>query len=82
MIQSSDYFRYMSHSNAYNSPYDSAYDAFVNYMNILSDFLLRVGAEYPSSIENEELNALLKTITEQEKEISNLTKQLYTKNKK
>ena len=82
MIQSSDYFRYMSHRNAYNSPYDSAYDAFVNYMNILSDFLLRVDAEYPSSIENEELNALLKTITEQEKEISNLTKQLYTKNKK
>ena len=40
MIQSSDYFRYMSHRNAYNSPYDSAYDAFVNYMNILSDFLL------------------------------------------
>jgi alpha-amylase len=72
----------MSHRNAYNSPYDSAYVAFVNYMNILSDFLLRVDAEYPSSIENEELNALLKTITEQEKEISNLTKQLYTKNKK
>jgi alpha-amylase len=82
LIQSSDYFRYMSHKNAYNTPYESAYDAFVNYMNIVSDFLLRVDAEYPSSIENEELNALLKTITEQEKEISDLTEKIYQTYKK
>jgi alpha-amylase len=45
-------------------------------MNILSDFLLRVEAEYPTSIENEELNELLKTISEQEKTIEKLEKDL------
>ncbi|MBP6230804.1 MAG: alpha-amylase [Paludibacteraceae bacterium] len=76
-IQSSDYFRYMSYKSTYDSPYESPYEAFVNYMNILSDFLLRVEAEYPSSIDNEELNALLKTITEQENELSDLHKQIH-----
>ena len=26
----------------YFNPYDSPYDAFINYMNVLSDFILRV----------------------------------------
>ena len=41
-------------------------------MNVLSDFLLRVEEQYPTTIENEELNALLKTINNQEKEIAKL----------
>jgi alpha-amylase len=41
-------------------------------MNILADFLERVEAQYPTTIENEELNELLKTITSQEKEIEKL----------
>lgn len=53
-------------------PYESPYDAFMNYMNVLSDFMERVNAQYPSSIENEELNALLQTIYNQEQEIANL----------
>jgi len=28
----------------YFSPYDTPYDAFINYMNVLSDFILRVEA--------------------------------------
>ena len=67
----------MSYKSTYDSPYESPYEAFVNYMNIRSDFLLRVEAEYPSSIDNEELNALLKTITEQENELSDLHKQIH-----
>lgn len=57
-------------------PYESPYDAFMNYMNVLSDFIERVNAQYPTSIENEELNALLKTIYNQEQEIATLENQL------
>jgi alpha-amylase len=45
-------------------------------MNILSDFLQRVEEQYPTTIENEELSELLKTIQNQEKEIERLEKQL------
>ena len=54
------------------SPYETPYDAFNNYMNVLSDFLLRVEARYPSTIENEELKALLTTIRNQDKQIKKL----------
>ncbi|MFZ4725207.1 MAG: glycoside hydrolase family 57 protein [Paludibacter sp.] len=82
MLQSSDHFRYMSHKDAYGTNYESAYDAFMNYMNVLADFLVRVDAQYPTTIENEELNELLKTINSQEKEIETLeneVKKLKTK---
>lgn len=81
-LQSADYFRYMSFKNAWGSSFESPYDAFINYMNILSDFLLRVEAEYPTSIENEELNELLKTINDQEKVIEQLEKDLKAAKKK
>ncbi len=76
VLQSADHFRYMNHVDAGNTSYESAYDAFINYMNILSDFLLRVEEQYPTTIENEELNELLKTINNQEAEISRLEKEL------
>ena len=63
-------------------PYESPYEAFMNYMNVLSDFMDRVNAQYPSSIENEELNALLKTISNQEKEIASLENKLAKATKK
>jgi alpha-amylase len=72
MLQSSEHFRYMSHFDALGSHYESAYEAFMNYMNVLADFLQRVEAQYPSTIDNEELNQLLKTINQQEIEIENL----------
>ncbi len=62
LLQTTDHFRYMSHKDAYGTNFESAYDAFMNYMNILADFLERVDAQYPTTIENEELNELLKTI--------------------
>ena len=58
------------------SPYETPYAAFTNYMNVLSDFLLRVSAEYPTSMGNEELNALLQTIENQNKKIAQLEDQL------
>lgn len=48
-LQTSDHFYYMCTKffsdgdiHAYFSPYDSPYEAFINYMNVLSDFILRV----------------------------------------
>lgn len=82
-LQSSDHFFYMStkHSSDGNvhshySPYSSPYTAFTNYMNVLSDFMTRVEAQYPTDIDNEELNALLLTIKNQEKEIQLLKREV------
>ena len=58
------------------SPYDNPYEAFNNYMNVLSDFILRVNSEFPEAIENEELNSLLTTIQNQGIEIEQLEKEL------
>ena len=79
-LQSSDHFYYMNTKQQYMfSPYDNPYDAFNNYMNVLSDFMLRVDAQFPSSIDNEELNSLLTTIRNQAKEIRQLEKKLKMK---
>jgi len=82
-LQSSDHFYYMStkHSSdgavhSHFSPYDSPFDAFTNYMNVLGDFIDRVKAQYPDSIDNEELNALLQTINNQDNKINELEKEL------
>lgn len=55
-LQTSDHFYYMCTKffsdgdiHAYFSPYDSPYDAFINYMNVLSDFILRVKAKTKQS---------------------------------
>jgi alpha-amylase len=55
-LQSSDHFYYMSTKffsdgdvHAYFNPYENPYQAFLNYMNILSDFELRLNAILPLS---------------------------------
>jgi alpha-amylase len=72
----------MNHIDQGCTHYESAYDAFINYMNILSDFLQRVDEQYPTTIENEELNELLKTINNQEEEIKKLEEQIKALKKK
>ncbi|MCL1933460.1 MAG: glycoside hydrolase family 57 protein [Candidatus Azobacteroides sp.] len=85
-LQASDHFNFMSTKlfpgPSVYSPYENAYDAFNNYMNVLSDFIDRVNGQFPANIENEELNALLTTILNQEKEIKRLKKELETSTKK
>ena len=76
ILQDINYLHFMNHIDQGATQFESAYDAFINYMNILSDFLQRVEEQYPTTIENEELNELLKTIQNQEKEIEKLEKQL------
>ena len=56
--------------------YDSPYDAFTNYMNILADFIKRVDSLYPSDVDSEELNSLLTTIKNQGDEITELQKEV------
>ena len=76
ILQDINYLHFMNHIDQGATQFESAYDAFINYMNILSDFLQRVEEQYPTTIENEELNELLKTIQNQEKEIERLEKRL------
>ena len=78
-LQDVNYLHNMNHIDQGETQYESAYDAFINYMNILSDFLQTVEEQYPTTIENEELNELLKTIRNQEEEIQKLQGQLKKK---
>lgn len=75
-LQASNNFRFMTTKDTViqvnRGIYDSAFDAFTNYMNILGDFIKRVNALYPMDIDNEELNSLLITIRNQEEEIAEL----------
>ena len=75
-LQDVNYLHYMNHIDQGETQFESAYDAFINYMNILSDFLQTVEEQYPTTIENEELNELLKTIRNQEEEIQALQAKL------
>lgn len=72
-LQATNNFRFMStkpsSEGAYRGIYDSPYDAFTNYMNIISDFTTRVNNLYPDT-DNEELSALLTTIRNQEEELT------------
>ena len=79
-LQASNNLRFMSTKansyGGYRGIYDSPYDAFTNYMNILGDFITRVNNLYPAEIENEELNSLLTTIKNQENELAMKEKEI------
>lgn len=82
-LQGADHLYYMSTkhfadgaAHSMFSPYETPYAAFTNYMNVLADFLVRVEEQYPEEIENEELNALITTIRNQNREIETLNKEL------
>lgn len=78
-LQASNNFRFMTTKSALGlnrGIYESPYDAFTNYMNILGDFIKRVDSLYPVDIDNEELNALLTTIKNQGNEIEELHTEL------
>ena len=71
-LQASNNFRFMttkpSNATIDRGIYDGPFDAFTNYMNILGDFISRVRTLY-GGIDNEELENMLTTITNQGKEI-------------
>ena len=85
-LQASNNFRFMTTKNTglyiERGIYDSPFDAFTNFMNIVGDFIARVDSLYPVDMDNEELNSLLTTIKNQGEEIAALTKELEKAQKK
>jgi alpha-amylase len=76
-LQSSDHLYYMSTkffsdgaTQAYFNPYDTPYEAYINYMNVLSDFSIRVNTLVPDNACSEEMAGLSRAIAEKDSIIS------------
>lgn len=72
-LQSSDHFYYMATKffsdgavHAYFNPYESPYDAFMNYMNILSDFEIRLRRCLPDTAEQDQIYKLGNQVIEKD----------------
>ena len=70
-LQASDHFYYMCTKvfsdgdvHSYFNPFDSPYDAYINFMNILSDFIIRVNAAVPENLKEKEIATLAAIIFE------------------
>jgi alpha-amylase len=81
-LQISDHFYYMSTKffsdgevHSYFNPYDSPYEAFINYMNILSDFEIRVNASAIQPVDDE-ITKLSKIISDKDELIERYAKEL------
>lgn len=90
-LQVSDHFYYMctkffsdGEVHKYFNPYDSPYEAFINYMNVLSDFALRLDHLIPENEMEQQLAVLQKTLSGKDakiKMLENENKKLLTKMK-
>jgi len=76
-LQISDHFYYMctkffsdGEVHKYFNPYASPYEAFINYMNVLSDFRIRLNALVPESDTDREIAALKGVIDEKDDRLS------------
>ena len=88
-LQSSDHFYYMSTKffsdgavHAYFNPYENPYQAFMNYMNVLSDFELRLAKVCPVDDHSEEVNRLSESIQSKDHLIQELYEKLTLLEKK
>ncbi|MCK4699192.1 MAG: hypothetical protein KAT38_02615, partial [Bacteroidales bacterium] len=52
--------------HAYFNPYESPYEAFINYMNVLSDFEIRLNTAMPETNTDKELAKLRVLVAEKE----------------
>jgi alpha-amylase len=84
-LQVSDHFYYMSTKffsdgevHSYFNPYDTPYDAFINYMNVLSDFEIRVNAAIKAGVDDD-VARLSKIIKEKDEQLEKLEKRLAAK---
>ena len=82
-LQASDHFYYMATKffsdgavHAYFNPYDTPYDAFMNYMNVISDFEIRVNRFVPDRDSHAEISKLNELIKEKESIIDEQTAQI------
>jgi alpha-amylase len=76
-LQSSDHFYYMATKffsdgavHAYFNPYETPYDAFMNYMNVLSDFEIRLRKYFPDTHEQDQIYKMGAEIIEKDMQIS------------
>jgi alpha-amylase len=88
-LQASDHFYYMATKffsdgavHAYFNPYDTPYDAFMNYMNVLSDFEIRLNRFIPDRDTQYEISKLNNLIKEKESIIDQQTAQIDNLKKK
>ncbi len=88
-LQVSDHFYYMSTKlfsdgevHSYFNPFDSPYEAFINYMNVLSDFKIRLDSFVPENEMENQITALQKIIDEKEEKIKSLEADLIQLQKK
>lgn len=88
-LQASDHFHYMATKffsdgavHAYFNPYETPYEAFMNYMNVLSDFEIRLNRLAPDTDEKREMAKLNALILEKEKQVGQLTAELEKLRKK
>jgi alpha-amylase len=82
-LQVSDHFYYMSTKffsngqvHSYFNPFDSPFEAFINYMNVLSDFKIRLNSLIPENEMEHEVAALHKLIAEKDKKMKKLEAEL------
>lgn len=82
-LQASDNFYYMCTKvfsdgdvHSYFNPFNSPYDAYINYMNILSDFIIRLHAAVPESKEDKEVATLAAIIYEKNQQIEKYEKEI------
>jgi alpha-amylase len=79
-LQASNNFRFMttkpSNVGLNRGIYQSPFDAFTNYMNILGDFINRVNTLYPQEIDDEQLNGYLTSIANMGAEIEQKDKEI------
>jgi alpha-amylase len=88
-LQSSDHFYYMCTKffsdgavHAYFNPYDTPYDAFMNYMNVLSDFEIRLNRLCPATDEQIEILKLDSQIRAKDELIKIQASEITTLNRK
>jgi alpha-amylase len=88
-LQISDHFYYMctkffsdGEVHMYFNPYASPYEAFINYMNVLSDFRIRLNALVPESDTDREIAALKEVIDEKDHRLSKAEDELKNLKKK
>jgi len=88
-LQISDHLYYMctkffsdGEVHMYFNPYNSPYEAFINYMNVLSDFRIRLNALVPESETDREIAALKEVIDEKEERLLKAEEELKSLKKK
>jgi alpha-amylase len=82
-LQTSDHFYYMCTKvfsdgdvHSYFNPFDSPYDAYINYMNVLSDFIIRLNASVPENVQEKEIATLASIIYEKNLQLEKYEKEL------